>query len=96
MQLHSELSPLQGKIELPTLTTSAVALGLSPLQGKIDPRQHLHLHSELSSLQGKIELPTLTTSAVIFRVKSLIPLFHTGHESPELPRIDFLLIRGDS
>ena len=25
-----------------------------------------------------------------------IPLFHTGHESPELPRIDFLLIRGDS
>ena len=24
----------------------------------------------------------------------LIPLFHTGHESPELPRIDFLLIRG--
>ena len=26
----------------------------------------------------------------------VIPLFHTGHESPELPRIDFLLIRGDS
>ena len=26
----------------------------------------------------------------------LIPLFHTGHESPELPRIDFLLIRADS
>ena len=24
----------------------------------------------------------------------VIPLFHTGHESPELPRIDFLLIRG--
>ena len=28
--------------------------------------------------------------------KYVIPLFHTGHESPELPRIDFLLIRGDS
>ena len=27
---------------------------------------------------------------------TLIPLFHTGHESHELPRIDFLLIRGDS
>ena len=26
----------------------------------------------------------------------VIPLFHTGHESPESPRIDFLLIRGDS
>ena len=26
----------------------------------------------------------------------VLPLFHTGHESPELPRIDFLLIRGDS
>ena len=25
-----------------------------------------------------------------------IPLFHTGHESPESPRIDFFLIRGDS
>ena len=24
----------------------------------------------------------------------LIPLFHTGHESPESPRIDFFLIRG--
>ena len=24
----------------------------------------------------------------------LIPLFYTGHESPESPRIDFLLIRG--
>ena len=26
----------------------------------------------------------------------LIPLFHTGHELPESPRIDFFLIRGDS
>ena len=26
----------------------------------------------------------------------VIPLFHTGHESPESPRIDFFLIRGDS
>ena len=25
----------------------------------------------------------------------VIPLFHTGHESPESPRIDFFLIRGD-
>ena len=24
----------------------------------------------------------------------LIPLFHTGHESPESPRIDFFLTRG--
>ena len=23
-----------------------------------------------------------------------IPLFHTGHESPESPRVDFFLIRG--
>ena len=33
---------------------------------------------------------------VLIRTVYLIPLFHTGHESPELPRIDFLLIRGDS
>ena len=26
----------------------------------------------------------------------LIPLFHTGHKSPESPWIDFFLIRGDS
>ena len=26
----------------------------------------------------------------------LIPLFHTGYESPESPRIDFFLIGGDS
>ena len=32
----------------------------------------------------------------IFVNFSLIPLFHTGHESPESPRIDFFLIRGDS
>ena len=25
----------------------------------------------------------------------VIPLFHTGHESPESPRIDFFWIRGD-
>ena len=31
-----------------------------------------------------------------FTLNFVIPLFHTGHESPELPRIDFLLIRGDS
>ena len=38
------------------------------------------------------------STAVVMSVRSvhLIPLFHTGHESPELPRIDFLLIRGDS
>ena len=26
--------------------------------------------------------------------KCLIPLFHTGHKSPESPRIDFFLFRG--
>ena len=37
------------------------------------------------------------TKQIISRVaSSVIPLFHTGHESPESPRIDFLLIRGDS
>ena len=29
-----------------------------------------------------------------YRVQQIIPLFHTGHESPESPRIDFFLIRG--
>ena len=31
---------------------------------------------------------------VINECTHVIPLFHTGHESPESPRIDFLLIRG--
>ena len=38
-----------------------------------------------------------TLFAFILKFASnVIPLFHTGHESPELSRIDFLLIRGDS
>ena len=31
-----------------------------------------------------------------YQTRWIIPLFHTGHESPESPRIDFLFIRGDS
>ena len=26
--------------------------------------------------------------------RDIIPLFHTGHETPELPQIDFFLFRG--
>ena len=37
---------------------------------------------------------TLRPNAAYSNSKCLIPLFHTGHESSESPRIDFLLIRG--
>ena len=42
------------------------------------------------------EVPDYARDAILHNDVTLIPLFHTGHESPESPRIDFLLIRGNS
>ena len=38
----------------------------------------------------------LSFSHMVSQVSCVIPLFHTGHESPESPRIHFFLIRGHS
>ena len=49
--------------------------------------------SKILILKATAEAIETETAVLCYLV---IPLFHTGHESPELPRIDFLLIRGDS
>ena len=44
-------------------------------------------------MEIEIDLTTSTNVHTSFYI-SVIPLFNTGHESPEPPRIDFFLIRG--
>ena len=45
----------------------------------------------LKSVRGLIHISNKEVS-----LGQVLPLFHTGHESPESPQIDFLLILGDS
>ena len=54
---------------------------------------HSLIHLQVSVL---IELSLCFQFNPNLEKESVIPLFHTGHESPESPRIDFFLIRGDS
>ena len=63
------------------------------------PKQtHVEREKAIRMLQANVTPPVLAQK---FRchsrmIERLIPLFHTGHESPDSPRIDFFLIRGDS
>ena len=64
----------------------------------------IYLGQKCHQVCGDESLLSATPSITMFifeapiynKLPPLIPLYHTGHESPESPRIDFFLIRGDS
>ena len=58
-------------------------------QGGPDP-----LSSTLDQRMPTMHEYKSTAPYSIFFLRHLIPLFHTGHESPESPRIDFFLFGG--
>ena len=59
-----------------------------------------NINPSLVLVQPRKTRPFITERLLMGRKESnqtkQIPLFHTGHESPESPRIDCFLIRGDS
>ena len=59
------------------------------------PRHIARMGSGIALLEGKLFLTAEHGEGLHIALDSITcTLFHTGHESPESPRIDFFLIRG--
>ena len=72
----------------------ALALTLWLRKNASSPLTALLARSHSLTLIVPLNFVSSASTSGTWRGSCFIPLFHTGHESPESPRIDFLLIWG--